>query len=101
MLFAYRIYKTGNLKLEVIIIRTFFSYLLITFVGIHILTRHVLTGQIPPETTIPGDGQQLCEVSSPSKVSVIGNIVRKKSPCVNCDLDLGDMTMSQGHDTIV
>ena len=24
----------------------------------------------------------------------------KKLPCVNCDLDLGDMSLSQGHDTI-
>ena len=22
-------------------------------------------------------------------------------PCVNCDLDNGDMTLSQGHDTFV
>ena len=28
-------------------------------------------------------------------------MVRKKIPCVNCDLDLCDMTLSQGHDKIV
>ena len=25
---------------------------------------------------------------------------KKKLPCVNCDLDLGDMSLSQGHDTM-
>ena len=25
---------------------------------------------------------------------------KKNLPCVNCDLDLGDMSLSQGHDTI-
>ena len=25
----------------------------------------------------------------------------EKKPCVNCDLDLGNMTMGQGHDTVV
>ena len=29
-------------------------------------TRHVLTGQIPPQQQPLGHGQQLCEVSSPS-----------------------------------
>ena len=28
-------------------------------------------------------------------------MVLQKMPCVNCDHDLGDMTMSQGHDMIV
>ena len=30
-----------------------------------------------------------------------GNGLEKKIPCVNCDLDLGDKTLSEGHDTIV
>ena len=28
-------------------------------------------------------------------------MVRKKIPCVNCNLDLWDMTLNQGHDMIV
>ena len=36
------------------------------------ITRHVVTGQIPPATTTP-DGLQLCEVPSPSKLPVKGN----------------------------
>ena len=64
-----------------------------------IQTRHVLTGQIPPQQQPLGHGQQLCEVSSPSKGPMKGNGL-EKLPCVNCDLDFGDMSLSQGHDTI-
>ena len=39
-------------------------------------------------------GQQLCEVSSPSKLPVKGH-------GVNCDLELGEKTLIPGHDTIV
>ena len=39
-----------------------------------IITRHVLTGQTyPPQRQLLGHGQQLCEVSSPSKLPVKGN----------------------------
>ena len=45
-----------------------------------------------------GHGQQLCEILSRSNLAMRsyghGFLV-----CVHCDLDLGDMTFGQGHDT--
>ena len=81
----------------------------ISWVGIF-QTRYVLTGQIPPTLEIwpwvkvmthslVMDNNYMKynpHLSNSWKV-----MVRKKMPCVNCDLDLGDMTLSQGHDKIV
>ena len=60
-----------------------------------------LWDKYPPQQQPRCHGQQLCEVSSPSKLPVEGNGLGKKIPCVNCDLDLGGKTLIQGHDTIV
>ena len=62
------------------------------------VTRHVLSGQIPPATTPLYHRQQLCKVLSPSKLPVKGYCQETKfSLCVNCDLDLGDMNLNESH----
>ena len=66
------------------------------------ITRHVLTGQIIPATTTPGSWTTIVwsiipiYERDPWKVMVW----KKNLPCVNCDLHLGNMSLSQGHDTI-
>ena len=63
-------------------------------------TRHVLTGQIPPQQQPMCHGQQLSEVSSPHQICS-----KELWPgygfwvCVHCYLNLGDMTLGQVHDT--
>ena len=50
----------------------------INFVKDKTETRHVLMGQIPPQQQPLGHEQQLCEVSSPSKLPV-----KDKGPEIN------------------
>ena len=72
----------------------------------HIITRHVLTvkrtNNPPPATTPFNHGQQLYKELSHS--SYLWKVIKprnKFSLCVNCDLDLGNMTLSEGHNTNV
>ena len=55
------------------------------------ITRHVQTDKYPHNNNPLGHGQQWCKVLFPSKLPR-KVMVRKKLPCVNCDIDLGDMT---------
>ena len=60
----------------------------------------LLWDKYPRQQQPLGHGQQLCEESSPSKLPMKGNGPEKKLPYVKCNLDIGDMTLSQGHDMI-
>ena len=44
-----------------------------TSIGFIVITRYVLTGPPPPQQQPLDHGQQLCEVSSPSKIPMKGN----------------------------
>ena len=55
--------------------------------------------QIPPQQQPLCHGQELSEVSSPSNLTVIIYGPDTDFRCVHCNLDLGDKTLGQGHDT--
>ena len=66
------------------------------------LTRHVLTGQIPPPSSSPLSWTTIVQSIISIQVTCERLWPRNKfSLYVNCDLDLGDMTWSESHDTIV
>ena len=69
-----------------------------------LITRHVLMGQIPSQQhpSIMDNNCVKYYLHPSFQVTCQRLWPRNKfSLCVNCDLDLGDMTLSESHNTIV
>ena len=64
-------------------------------------TRHVIMGQIPPASTTPGSWTTIVWSINQIQVTIERQWSGKKLPCVNSDLDIGDMTLNRGHETIM